>query len=350
MNLKHDPLFWGAVRIERSLARRARRMPALCNDSADLLQRQQAVQRATDRWLTAQRRGWLLAASQLQDELLHQIRRLHWAAGNILARADQPLPPVPSLRELLADLRQLSTEFEHFSVLPKENLLVAETPPIELEGLALGSFVIQLHLDRLSGQPGSGCFSCVALEPNPAAGNDAVTHPHVSGNALCAGDAAVPIATALTQGRISDAFCMVRAVLETYNPNSPYVSIEEWDGIRCTDCDGIVRSDQLNHCESCGSDFCDDCFSFCDLCEQSYCRSCLEYDRVSDQRCCSDCRGTCSDCGRTVDSSNFSTETELCPRCHAEHEEQEQPSEPALLENDHDPIPTIPESQPATAA
>lgn len=351
---KRDPLRWAAMRIEHSLARGARNQSALrLIEMANLLERQDAVQRVSNRLFIAQQRGWLLAADRLQDQLVGQVRHLQSGATEMQARMERIPTPVPSVRELLADLRQLSEEFEHADVLPKDNLVVAETPPIEFDGLALGPFVIQLHLDRMSGPFGIRCFDCVALEPNRAGGNDSVTHPHVQNNALCAGDATVPITTALTQGRVTDAFCMIRAVLQTYNPGSPYVSVEEWEGQRCTDCDCVVRSDQRNCCDACGNDFCDDCFSFCDVCEQSYCRSCLEHDCVSDQRCCSDCRRTCSRCGRTVDSDSFNDETELCPGCHAEHQEQEKRSESPLTENDHDSIttiPTTPEPQPASAA
>jgi hypothetical protein len=348
---KHDRLLWAAMRIERSLARRTRSNSAPYADVlATLLHRQQAVQVAWERFATAQSHGWFLAAHLLNDQLLNQIRRLHLDTGAVLARADEPHTPIPSVHELLVDLRQLSDEFEHIEVLPKEKMLVAHTPPIELEGLGLGPFAIQLHLDRLSCELGSRCFDCVALEPNRPGANDSVTHPHVKDDALCAGDAAVPIATALAQGRIADAFCLVKAVLENYNSESPYVSIGEWEGIRCSDCDSIVASDQLYHCDACGNDFCDECFSYCDLCEQSYCRSCLEQDRVSDQRCCPDCRTTCSECGRTVDINSFNNETDLCPECHAKHQEQERLSKSTSPENNHDPIPTTPEPQTAPAA
>jgi len=348
---EHNPLFWGAVHLHRVLERRVQHGLGLRQlESSGLLDRQQTVQHIWDRLVSAQSRGWRLAAGRLHEQLHSQIRLLHLLTGELLDRADVPRPLVPSLPELLADLRQLADEFEHVEVLPKTKMLVAETSPIELEGLSLGRFSIQLHLDRLDGSLGTRCFDCVALGPNPAAGNDSVTHPHVQSKALCAGDATVPIATALAQGRITDAFCLIRAVLQTYNPSSPYVSIEEWDGTRCTDCDDLVRSDRVNHCDGCGSDFCDDCFSFCDLCEQSYCSSCLEHDRVSDNRCCSTCRHTCSDCGRTVDSDSFNDETNLCPGCDSEHHEQEDVSEPPLQENDHDSIPEIPDPQVAVAA
>jgi len=351
MNKKHDPLLWAALRIERCLAARAGRGAFRLSDELILLvDRQDALQCAWLRFEAARARDWPLAAGRLREQLLSQIQRLQQSAQEVLSRAQEPKPQVPSLHDLLADLRQLEDEFEHVDVLPKHNMLVAHTPPIELEDLALGSFAIELHLDRLNNRLGSECFTCVALEPNPSSANDSVTHPHVRDKALCAGDAAVPIATALADGRIADAFCLIQSVLQTYNRESPYVSIENWHGVQCQNCDATVDSDEINHCDSCGKDFCDSCFSCCNLCGESCCCSCLEFDRVSDRHCCSECRHTCSKCGRIVDCDSFDDETELCPGCLAEQQEQEEPSEPPLQENDHDPIPTTQESQAATTA
>ena len=62
----------------------------------------------------------------------------------------------------------------------------------------------------------------IALDPHPAALNDAVTHPHVSDERLCTGDAGAAIQAALAAGRVFDFFTLVRSVLVTYNPESPY--------------------------------------------------------------------------------------------------------------------------------
>jgi hypothetical protein len=64
-----------------------------------------------------------------------------------------------------------------------------------------------------------------AVDPNPATNDEEVTHPHVKSNGLCAGDATVPIQAALQDGRICDAMLLVNAVLQHYNPASPYVSL-----------------------------------------------------------------------------------------------------------------------------
>ncbi len=42
---------------------------------------------------------------------------------------------------------------------------------------------------------------------------------------------------ALTEGRLLDFFMIVRQVLQTYSPDSPYVSLDDWYGRQCSDCD-----------------------------------------------------------------------------------------------------------------
>ena len=145
----------------------------------------------------------------------------------------------------------------------REQVLVARTGPITLEDVSLGPFAIELHLDRLAGRrtPDAACFDCVALESKPAATDDAVTHPHVKGKTLCAGDATVPLTAALRAGRLADAFLLIRGVLQTYNPASAYVSLRDWGGSSCGECGRSVGPDDTFYCEQCHRDVCDDCFT-----------------------------------------------------------------------------------------
>jgi hypothetical protein len=221
---------------------------------------------------------------------------------------------VISLQNIIDDLQQLQAEFEEVDLSQRGRIIVT-SGPVELEGISLGRFAIELHFDRLSEKPDSSCFDCDALDPNPASGNESVTHPHVQDKSLCAGDATRPIASALQQGRICDAFFLVHSVLQTYNPGSPFVSLDSWDGVSCDDCGYSTDSDNLYYCDGCSSDVCEECISRCDLCGTSRCQSCLETDEVSDQRCCASCRRQCAQCKRMVDKDNFDEESGLCPEC-----------------------------------
>jgi hypothetical protein len=47
------------------------------------------------------------------------------------------------------------------------------------------------------------------MDPHPSSRNNEVTHPHVSGERLCAGDAGAAIEAAIASGRICDFFVLV---------------------------------------------------------------------------------------------------------------------------------------------
>ena len=69
--------------------------------------------------------------------------------------------------------------------------------PIELEDIFLGDFQIQLQISQLSAMKNNNFLKIIALDAHPAACNDAVTHPHVSDEFLCTGDATVSIQNSL---------------------------------------------------------------------------------------------------------------------------------------------------------
>ena len=219
--------------------------------------------------------GW--AARQTQEELIYQLRSLHRAVAEAV---DQLHPtsalPQPTLRDLYDDLAQLHREFPEVELDLKAGVVAVTTEEIELKGVFLGAFKIELHLERLVKLADSSAFVITALDPHSAGSNKEVTHPHVRDSEVCAGDATVPISTALREGRLVDAFLALNSVLHTYNSRSPFVSLDEWDGISCADCDGTFDSEQIYTCNSCDQAFCDDCTRSCDVCEATFCRECLE--------------------------------------------------------------------------
>jgi hypothetical protein len=150
---------------------------------------------------------------------------------------------------------------------------------------------------------GSGSFEVVALEPNPPAGREDVTHPHVRDGSLCAGDATAPLNKAVAEGRLVDAFLLVRAVLVHYNPHSPHVPLSEWDGFLCADCQTRGDRDERYSCEGCGCDLCGECALSCSACSSSRCADCLTPCDRCLARHCPGClsadendRALCNDC------------------------------------------------------
>ena len=245
-------------------------------------------------------------------QLLCLLKIVQNAVTQTCSTLERPIGSVCDQRHLLEELRQLDDEFSGLHIDLKKKLLSVTTEAIELEEIYLGPFSIRLSWERLASKTSSHCFEIVALDPNPAASNETVTHPHVNRCELCGGDATVPIQRALEQGRLADSFCLVRSVLTTYNPNSPHVHLDQWGGQDCHDCGHSVHSDDLSYCESCSDDYCQDCISSCSDCQESrcseclaccpcckdsFCSGCLKRSAHSDKACCSGCLQNCCTCG-----------------------------------------------------
>ncbi len=263
-------------------------------------------------------RGWDAAAGKLARRIALVARDLPMYAQNVehLVEARRTIT-VPSARCLLADLQQLKEEMDSLRYHHGQAVLAVSTEPITLEGTYLGPFEIQLFINSLARDEPHSAYEIVALDPHPASSNDIVTHPHVSDQRLCAGDATTPIGAALSSGRICDFFLLVRSVLTTYNGSSPYVSLDNWHGSSCHDCGYTVAGDDSRWCTSCEHDFCSDCASYCGRCDETTCRECLTDCGVCDESVCFACVTRCPDCGDSICKTCL--EAGKCP-CHEEEE------------------------------
>jgi hypothetical protein len=290
-----------------------------------------AFHRAAGRLDKARGRGWLLVLPRLGDEVLGALKTFADTAEQVRSLLERPVPAPPGLVSLAAELRQLEAEFGEANIDWKGKALTAATEPITLRGVALGAFAIRLRWDRLEQDGAARCFEIVALNPNPAGSDERVTHPHVKDNTLCAGEAAAPLHQALAGGRLADAFCLVRAVLTTYNPGSPHVPLSDWAGGACHDC-GCLPGDDRCACPVCGHDFCADCTRQCDHCEavrctdcmgrcavcESYCcAGCSTTAAASGRECCQDCVRSCQACRAAVAADELAEGTSLCAVCAA---------------------------------
>jgi hypothetical protein len=239
------------------------------------------------------------------------------------------VPEIPRIGDFLAELQMLDTEFEQV-VIDNKKPLTVHTEPIVLEGIDLGRFSVQLQWRRLAHGSNLDCIEIVPLDSNPVSGNDDVPHPHVRGHQLCAGDADEPLRRALEQGRLADAFLLIRSVLGTYNPHSAYASLKDWDGVSCWNCGYIILEDDNCVCESCEHDTCSECISSCKTCDRMRCRSCqtqcdvcdepcclgcLRMSACSEMSCCADCLRACAVCSGEVAPSELDETTALCPTC-----------------------------------
>jgi len=272
------------------------------------------------------------STQSLSSDLRYHFGELTHLLGSLREVLTSGNGQIAPLASWLADVRQLEDEFSEVEVKWKEKIVRALTEPIILREVELGPFAIDFHWDRLGASKGVHCFEIHALDPNPAQGRDDVVHPHVLKTELCAGDATVPLQRALDDGRFPEAFLMIRAVLTTYNRGSPYVPIEQWSGVPCSDCGCRVGDEERYSCEGCDNDSCDRCSGSCDRCMSSRCSQCLSDCDLCHSSCCSGCLETVAD-ERRICSRCFATcicggrvpkdliEDRLCPDCQPSEEE-----------------------------
>ena len=222
------------VRLQRAWQNRAalvaQNAPPFLDRLAALQQHVQHAQELRDQ---ARHRGCTLVEPSLQARVVSIVTEIERTARDTRAVLKKPPAPVPPLAFLVAELHQVENEFGDLEIDTKERFLCATTEPIVLEGIRLGSFAIRFYWQRLGHGPDTQCFDVVALNANPAAADSRVTHPHVKSNKLCAGDAKILLGEALEDGRLADAFCIIRSVLRIYNRESPHVRLTEWSGLEC---------------------------------------------------------------------------------------------------------------------
>ncbi|MFC1782697.1 hypothetical protein ACFL02_03810 [Planctomycetota bacterium] len=265
---------------------------------------------------------WHRTAEKLATKTQRIMQELPYALGELERTIKTSEAELPSLRQVYEELKQIQEEFGQLTYNPQEKILSVFTEPIELEEIFLGDFEIQLQIPQIGNSQGGSALRIIALDVHPAASSDVVTHPHVSDEYLCAGDASVPMQKALLDGRICDYFMLVKSVLETYNPSSPYVALDQWEGYPCYDCGYITDEENSFYCESCDQTYCDECFGYCRCCDTSICRSCLTSCPVCEESTCESCMQTCSECNELVCSSCI--KDNLCPSCKEESEAQDE--------------------------
>lgn len=266
------------------------------------------------------RRRWPGACKILTHRILRIVRDFPPLLDSWDRSIQTDQEKLPGLRELVEDLYQIQQEFGRLEINRAESTLSVFTDSIELEDIYLGDFEIRLHLDALAHLRESDAFRVIALNPQCAAGNDLVTHPHVSDETLCMGDATVPIRKALSSGRLCDALLLVKSVLETYNPASPYVALNQWEGYPCNNCNDHMVEDDSCYCDYCEHDYCSDCFESCNVCQTGRCQDCMSRCSTCEETICHSCLAVCEEC--SDDCCKDCLKNELCPTCKEERDNE----------------------------
>ena len=271
----------------------------------------------------AQRRGWSLAAARCERDLRATIDTLHGELVGIAGKLDsnnRNSVSIVTVQDIYRDLLGLHDEFDEVSWDRRQETLSVTTKPIELEGIYLGPFQIQLDWgDLLDGHPNN--YRVIAVDAHPAASNEGVTHPHVQDETVCEGDGRAPICKALEQGRLFDFFVIVRNLLHTYNSGSPHVALADWHGVTCADCGSSTCEDERGMCTKCESTICDECYCSCSDCGDAYCAECLDRCGGCDEHYCRSCLKRCDKC-RDLSCNSCLDEQERCDNCHEEKTEE----------------------------
>ena len=269
--------------------------------------------------------SWFAAADRCCSRTSRLLSDISHSISQVRQLTEGPQRKAPTLSQVLGELNQVQDEFGSVDLEKGENTVSVVTDPITLEDVPLGPFRIQLQLGKLSDLYKDRPYRVIALDPNPAATDDNVTHPHVTSQKLCEGDGAAAITASLEQGRLSDFFTMVRSILNTYNPDSPYVALDNWDGTPCYDCGYSMSSDDTYYCYNCEHDFCSDCSTYCRQCEQTACICCCGQCSHCEEYVCKNCIGECSECEEIHCQSCL--EDGICPICKEEMENENEEQE-----------------------
>ena len=257
------------------------------------------ARRALKRLRITSARNWHSATEWLAGDLKYCLGRLTDELASLREQLSS-LPatqPVMKPREMVADIDALVEEFEDVQIDLKLQTLSVTTQPIELEGTYLGSFRIVLRWSAIGRRK---AYDVIAIDPRPAQGDSDITHPHVRDGALCEGEGAAPIKSALAQGRLFDFFLLVKVILETYNADSAHMSLDRWDGVNCRDCGWRMRGDEHFLCERCDEAICEDCSSSCYSCDCYVCAGCSSQCAECGSLFCHNCLATPADTGRHV--------------------------------------------------
>jgi len=257
-----------------------------------------------------------LASSKIEEKINTAITRILDIVSDYKKRLEFEKESFDS-KYYLAELTACNNTFK--SLVYEDGYLIVTTSPITLENIGLGRFEVRVAVNLIDSSPNS-FLTINALEPNYAGGGENYPHPHVDGDSLCMGEGYSLICDAAQQGRIEDVFNLAINILSNYNRDSPYHSLDEWEGVRCQRCDCSYDPEECGCCcEICDRSVCDDCASCCDscgcsvcsehmtiscgACETHSCNRCSEnssYCQRCDTTLCEDCATTCQVCDETI--------------------------------------------------
>ena len=295
------------------------------NQSAKYCQQLSEMMSESGKFGKSLEHSWLNAAKTTSSRIDRLLNDMNYSIQQARQFTSRDEYTTPSLKSIFDELNQLQQEFDGVELNTKEYYISVNTEPITLDDIYLGPFEIKLDLEKLNSLHKDSPYCVIALDPNPAGTSEEVTHPHVSNEKLCEGDGYTAIRSALQQGRLTDFFTMVKGILNTYNPDSPYVALSDWAGISCYDCGYVMDNESCYFCYRCEHDYCSECSTYCRSCDESICMACVGKCEICEEPFCRGCVKECSQCGESVCDSCM--EDGLCVNCNEEKEQNDEQKE-----------------------
>jgi len=225
------------------------------------------------------------------------------------------------------------------------------TPDIILEDVYLGPFNIFMEWPDCLNEPELEVYA-EPLDPQYAHGDPGVSHPHVRDESFCFGDMEAAVSQAYKDLRFTDLFDILYGLLHNYNPYSPYVRLENWEGTTCYSCGAYINPDNNISCGACGEVGCDNCMFYVDSGEWG-CRNCTTHTTLDGFQLIDDVV-SCYACTHTLHQENAmydeDTGADYCLTCYEdlldkrEAAEEEAAEEEARIEPEQPDSPTPSES------
>lgn len=165
-----------------------------------------------------------------------------------------------------------------------DNSIVATTHPIVLEGVLLNTFEVRLQVYQ-SYLWQQGKFSeAIQVRAITPVRND-YPHPHVDRSRLCWGNAAHIGKVGMIRGDLFHVFQIVLGILNTYNPESPYATIQSYLPATCDECYTRCEDRAMSRCRTCMTKHCTECLMFhCASCQNKCCRDCARVSYWNESR------------------------------------------------------------------
>jgi len=244
--------------------------------------------------------NWNSAIKLVKNRLIQTLKNNMMTMQSFIKNIDEHYIDKIDIKDIylqIIELKQIFGESNVNCICSKNNIGIScRTNKIILEDVLLGRFDIIIDIQTLS-------VTICPIDPNYASGKESVCHPHVQDEKMCMGSAKYTIEEALQRFDILSAFEQINNILHTYNPNSPFVSLEEWDdGCCCCRCNYGLSEDEVYLCTDCSEPVCSDCCNFCCACHECYCLRC--YDSYS-----------CDSCSNTYCPTCFQEMVNQCDIC-----------------------------------